>query len=85
MILMANALEHEYECVTQIKLIFENNEINECDYLIISDGVFSKSKSLISNNQTQPIYNDTLAIRGILKKSPENIDKKNMWIRYYKF
>ena len=62
----------------QIKLIFENNEINECDYLIISDGVFSKSKSLISNNQTQPVYNDTLAIRGILKKSPENIDKKNI-------
>ena len=62
----------------QIKLIFENNEINECDCLIISDGVFSKSKSLISNNQTQPRYNDTLAIRGILKKSPENIDKKNI-------
>ena len=62
----------------QIKLIFENNEINECDCLIISDGVFSKSKSLISNNQTQPRYNDTLAIRGILKKSTENIDKKNI-------
>ena len=32
----------------QIKLSFENNEVKECDYLIISDGVFSKSKSLIS-------------------------------------
>mgnify|MGYP001293009096 FL=1 len=62
----------------QIKLIFENNEIKKCDYLIISDGVFSKSKSLISNNQTQPKYNDTLAIRGILKKSSGNIDKKNI-------
>ena len=62
----------------QIKLIFENNEINECDCLIISDGVFSKSKSLISNNQTHPRYNDTLAIRGILKKSSANIDKKNI-------
>ena len=31
----------------QIKLFFENNEIKECDYLIISDGVFSKSKSII--------------------------------------
>ena len=38
----------------KIKLTFENNEIFECDYLIISDGVFSKSKNLISNNQTQP-------------------------------
>ncbi|MBD1166201.1 FAD-dependent monooxygenase [Pelagibacterales bacterium SAG-MED07] len=62
----------------QIKLSFENKEINECNYLIISDGVFSKSKSLISNNQTQPRYNDTLAIRGILKKSYENIDNKNI-------
>ena len=62
----------------QIKLSFENNETNECDYLIISDGVFSKSKSLISNNKVKPKYNDTLAIRGILTKSPENIDNKNI-------
>ena len=62
----------------QIKLSFENNEIYKCDYLIISDGVFSKCKSLISNNQVQPKYNETLAIRGILKKSYENIDNKNI-------
>ena len=62
----------------QIKLFFENDEVNECDYLIISDGVFSKSKSLILNNQTKPKYNNTLAIRGILTKSPENFDSKNI-------
>ncbi len=62
----------------QINLTFENNEIKVCDYLIISDGVFSKSKTLISNNKTQPKYNDTLAIRGTLKKYPENIDNKNI-------
>ena len=62
----------------QINLSFENNEIKKCDYLIISDGVFSKSKTLISNNKTQPKYNDTLAIRGTLKKYPENIDNKNI-------
>ncbi len=62
----------------QIKLTFENNEIKEYDYLIISDGVFSKNKSLISNNQNQPKYNDTLAIRGILTKSFKNIDNKNI-------
>ena len=33
-----------------IKLIFDKNKIN-CDYLIISDGVFSKGKLLISNNK----------------------------------
>ena len=62
----------------QIKLSFENNQIIECDLLIISDGVFSKSKSLISNNQIKPKYNDTLAIRGILNKSRKNIDSKNI-------
>mgnify|MGYP001459423522 CR=1 FL=1 len=61
-----------------IKLSFENSETNECDYLIISDGVFSKSKSLISNDLPKAKYNDTLAIRGILTKSFENFDKKNI-------
>ena len=62
----------------QIRLSFENKKIDECDYLVISDGVFSKSKSLLSNNKIKPKYNDTLAIRGILTKSPENIDNKNI-------
>ena len=62
----------------QIRLLFENNEIKECDHLIISDGVFSKSKSLILNKKTKPKYNDTLAIRGILNKAPNNIDNQNI-------
>ena len=62
----------------KIKLSFQNNEIIVCDYLIISDGVFSKSKSLIFNNKIKPKYNNTLAIRGILTKSPEKIDNKNI-------
>ena len=62
----------------QIKLSFKNDESIECDYLIISDGVFSKSKTLISNGKAKTKYNNTLAIRGILNKSPENIDSKNI-------
>ena len=62
----------------KIKLSFENAEVKECDYLIISDGVFSKSKSLMSKDEAKPKYNNTLAIRGILNKSPENIDSKNI-------
>ena len=62
----------------QIKISFKNNETKECDYLIIADGVFSKSKSLISNNKLKPKYNDTLAIRGKLTKLPENLDNKNI-------
>jgi len=61
----------------KIKLTFENNETFECDLLIISDGVFSKSKNLISNNPTQPRYNNTLAIRGMIPNS-HNFDCKNV-------
>ena len=68
-------IEQENE---QVKLNFENNEVKKCDYLIISDGVFSKSKSLISNNQTKPKYNKTLAIRGVITKSFNKIDNKNI-------
>ena len=61
-----------------VKITFENNEIYEFDYLIISDGVFSKSKSLLSKNQIEPKFNDTLAIRGIIPSSLNMADKKNI-------
>ena len=61
-----------------IKISFENDETFECDHLIISDGVFSKSKSLVSKNKTQPKYNDTLAIRGTIPYFLDFVDKKNI-------
>ena len=61
-----------------IQLTFENKETIECDYLIISDGVFSRSKNLVSNNNYKPSYNNTLAIRGVLPKFHNNIDDKNI-------
>ena len=39
---------------------------------------FQKVKVLFLKNETKPKYNNTLAIRGILKKPPENIDSKNI-------
>ena len=61
-----------------VKITFENNEIYEFDYLIISDGVFSKCKNLLSKNQIEPKFNDTLAIRGIIPSSLNMADKKNI-------
>jgi len=61
-----------------VKISFENNKIYEFDYLIISDGVFSKSKNLLSKNQIEPKFNDTLAIRGIIPSSSNMADKKNI-------
>ena len=61
-----------------VQITFENNKIYEFDYLIISDGIFSKSKSLLSKNQIEPKFNDTLAIRGIIPNSLNMADKKNI-------
>ena len=67
----------------KIKLTFENNKKSEYDHLIISDGVFSKSKSLISKSKIQPKYNNTLAIRGSLNKIPNYISDKNISLFLY--
>ena len=64
----------------KIKLTFENKETHECDYLIISEGVFSKSRNLVSNKQIQPKYNDTLAIRGMIP-AKNIIDKTALTIQ----
>ena len=63
----------------QISLTFNKNNKIICDNLIISDGVFSKGKLLISNGEIKPAYNNCLAIRGnISRNNLSNIDKKNI-------
>ena len=62
-----------------IKVIFEDNSSIECDYLIISDGIFSKTRSLIINKEIKPRYFNSIAIRGIIdQKNLQNIDHKNI-------
>ena len=53
------------------KVIFEDKSSIECDYLIISDGAFSKTRSLIASKEIKPKYFNSIAIRG-------NIDKSNL-------
>ena len=63
----------------QIILTFNESIKVTCDHLIISDGVFSKSKSLISNNEIKPAYNNSIAIRGnISRKNLNNLNEKNI-------
>ena len=63
----------------QIILTFNESIKVICDHLIISDGVFSKGKSLISNNEIKPAYNNSIAIRGnISRKNLNNLNKKNL-------
>ena len=75
--------DHDIENIeknnNQISLTFKENNKIICDHLIISDGVFSKGKLLISNGKIKPTYNNCIAIRGnISKNNLNNIDKKNI-------
>ena len=63
----------------KISLTFNTSESVNFDRLIISDGVFSKGKSLISNNKINPSYNNSIAIRGnISRESLGNLNEKNI-------
>ena len=63
----------------QIILTFNEKKKVICDHLVISDGVFSKSKSLISNNEIKPVFNNSIAIRGNIPRNIlNNLNKKNI-------
>ena len=70
------AINYETE---NIKVIFENNTSIKCDYLIISDGTFSKTKSLIAKKEINPQYFNSIALRATIDKdnlkeiNPNNI------------
>ena len=48
------------------RITLDENIHEEFDYLIIADGIFSKTKSLILNDITNPKYNLNVALRGKL-------------------
>ena len=62
-----------------IQVFFEDDTSIECDYLIISDGVFSKTRSLITDKEIRPKYFNSIAVRGnIDKNNLQNIDHNNI-------
>jgi salicylate hydroxylase len=52
-----------------IEIIFEDNSTIECNHLIISDGVFSKTKSLIANREIRPKYFNSIALRASINQN----------------
>ena len=58
---------------------FKDNTNDLVDFIVVSDGVFSNTKSVIENKNIQPIYNGSIAIRTIPKNLSEfNYDKNNI-------
>ena len=58
----------------KIKLSLSNNSIEEFDYLVVSDGVFSKTKSIILEKDTSPKFFNSVALRGNIK----NLDNSDI-------
>tara|TARA_B110000014_G_scaffold197181_1_gene146269 strand:- start:183 stop:1313 length:1131 start_codon:yes stop_codon:yes gene_type:complete len=52
----------------KIEIYFTDGTSEEVDYLVISDGVFSNTKSIVENKIFKPIYNGGIAIRVEVKK-----------------
>ena len=62
-----------------IELTFEDQSLASCDYLVVSDGIFSSTKSLILNRDIKPKYFNAIAIRGTINKEDLNsIDCSNI-------
>ncbi len=62
-----------------IDLTFDGNSSAVCDFLIISDGVFSPTKSLIANKDIKPKYFKSLAIRATIdQKNLKDINNSNI-------
>ncbi len=58
---------------------FTDNSNDLVDYIIVSDGVFSKTKSVIENKIIKPRYNGSVAIRSVFKISEDfNYENKNI-------
>ena len=61
------------------KVIFDDKLSIECDYLIISDGAFSKMRSLIAGKEIKPKYFNSIAVRGNINRNHlQNIDHNNI-------
>ena len=62
-----------------IELTFEDQSSARCDYLVVSDGIFSSTKSLILNRDIKPKYFKSIAIRGTINKEClDSIDCSNI-------
>jgi salicylate hydroxylase len=50
-----------------IKIKFKNGESEEVDYLVVSDGVFSQTKSIVEKKLFKPNYYGAVAVRTQIK------------------
>ena len=57
----------DIEYLAKIKINLSNNQSEEFDYLVVADGVFSKTKSIILPEEKNIEFNNSVALRGNIK------------------
>ena len=63
----------------RIEIYFTDGSKDDVDYLVVSDGVFSNTKSIIENKNFKPIYYGAIAIRSFVKtKNIYNLNSNNI-------
>jgi len=64
---------------SKIEIIFENNNTEIFDYLVVADGIFSLTKSILFNNNIKPKYSGSLAFRALVDaKDIKFLDENNI-------
>ncbi len=63
-----NTFLNHLDYTNDIKAYLSDKSIENFDFLIIADGVFSQSKLIILKENIKPKYNNCIAIRGKLNK-----------------
>ena len=64
----------DIEYLAKIKINLSNNQNEEFDYLVVADGVFSKTKSIILSEEKNIEFNNSVALRGNI----ENYEKEDI-------
>ena len=65
----------------KINIRFDDESKDDFDYLIVSDGIFSYTKSILEQNKYQPNFYNSVAIRTVIKdKDMGTIDRNNISI-----
>jgi hypothetical protein len=61
----------------KLRITFNDDQINEVDYLIVADGVFSKTRSILENKNIKPNYLGSMAFRFLIDKNRQKYFDKN--------
>jgi salicylate hydroxylase len=62
-----------------IEIVFDDKSTIECNYLIVSDGVFSKTKSLVTKKKIKLKYFNSIAVRASINQNQlKEINRNNI-------